>query len=85
MNRAVVTKALDSIGRDTNTALLVAAKDYAGALKWIQSTIRPGGWGSAIIAGAAMGAKQRSANEKRAASYVALEAELAKHVAEESS
>ena len=80
MNREVVTAALDSIGRDTQTARLVAAKDYAGALKWLQTTIRPGSWGSGQVAGGVLGEKQRKANEPRADAYVALEKELDQHV-----
>jgi len=80
VNRAIVTKALDSIGRDTQTARLVAAKDYAGALKWLQSTIRPGSWGSGQVAGGVLGEKQRKANQPRADAYAALEKELAAHV-----
>lgn len=83
MNRAVVTAALDSIGRDTQTARLVAAKDYEGALKWLRKTILSPNWGSGQVAGGVLGDKQRKANSARADSYVALEAELAKHVEKE--
>lgn len=82
MNRALVTQALDSIGRDTQTARLVAAKDYQGAYEWIVRKLEPHRWTTQTTVGGkqALGDQQQRTNAPRAAAYLSLRDELAKHL-----